>query len=48
MLKLVKGLFVMFYDQEPPRTHNIAQIFKQIVEAKVKNNKKFVQKDRTV
>lgn len=31
--KLVKGLFVMFCDSEPPRSHNIAQIFKQILES---------------
>lgn len=31
--KLVKGLFVMFCDQEPPRTYNIAQVFKHVVEA---------------
>lgn len=31
--KLVKGLFVMFCDQEPPRTYNIAQVFKHVAEA---------------
>ena len=45
--KLVKGLFVMFCDQEPPRTHNIAQVFKQIVEVidvEYKDNEEFIRK----
>ena len=45
--KLVKGLFVMFHDQEPPRTHNIAQVFKQIVEAmdgEFKDTEEFIRK----
>jgi hypothetical protein len=45
--KLIKGLFVMFCDQEPPRTHNIAQVFKQIVEAmdgESKDTEEFIQK----
>jgi HEPN domain-containing protein len=36
--KLVKGLFVMFCNQEPPRTHNIAHIFKRIIESIDKAN----------
>ena len=30
--KLVKGLYVLFCDDEPPRTHNIAMVFKKIID----------------
>lgn len=45
--KLVKGLFVMFCGSEPPRSHNIAQIFKQVLESgdyEFKNDAGFIGK----
>lgn len=31
--KLVKGLFVLFCEEEPPRSHNISMIFKKVIES---------------
>ncbi|MGE5544121.1 MAG: HEPN domain-containing protein [Bacillota bacterium] len=31
--KLVKGLYILFCGEEPPRTHNISIIFKKVVES---------------
>ncbi len=31
--KLAKGLYVLFCEEEPPRTHNISLVFKKIVES---------------
>lgn len=31
--KLVKGLYVLFCEEEPPRSHNISMVFNKIVEA---------------
>jgi HEPN domain-containing protein len=30
--KLVKGLYVLFCEEEPPRTHSISMVFKKIIE----------------
>lgn len=39
--KLVKGLYVWYLDQEPPRTHNIYSMYKTIFE----NNKQALERE---